>query len=78
VERGQPRDQDSSDSAALTPYTTSLADNVRFVGRSVYIASPGGLTGESAIALGLAITAVQAQAIKQKRPLEAAAAGSRV
>jgi phosphate acetyltransferase len=53
VERGQPPNQDSSDSAALTPYTTSLADNVRCVSRSVYVASPEGLTGKSAVALGL-------------------------
>jgi phosphate acetyltransferase len=33
--------------------TTSLADNVRVVGRSVYVASPEGLTGKSAVALGL-------------------------
>jgi phosphate acetyltransferase len=33
--------------------TTSLADNVSVVGRSVYVASPEGLTGKSAVALGL-------------------------
>jgi phosphate acetyltransferase len=33
--------------------TTSVADNVRVVGRSVYVASPEGLTGKSAVALGL-------------------------
>jgi phosphate acetyltransferase len=32
---------------------TPLADNVSLVGRSVYVASPEGLTGKSAVALGL-------------------------
>jgi phosphate acetyltransferase len=53
VEWGQPRDQDSSELARPDAYTTSVADNVRSVSRSVYIASPEGLTGKSAVALGL-------------------------
>jgi phosphate acetyltransferase len=53
VEWGQPRDQDSSELARPDAYTTSVADNVRTVSRSVYIASPEGLTGKSAVALGL-------------------------
>ena len=51
--RGSHANQDSSDSALPGAYTTSLADNVRPVGRSVYVASPEGLTGKSAVALGL-------------------------
>ena len=50
---GSHANQDSSDSALPGAYTTSLADNVRPVGRSVYVASPEGLTGKSAVALGL-------------------------
>ena len=53
MEWGQPRDQDSSELARPDAYTTSVADNVRTVSRSVYIASPEGLTGKSAVALGL-------------------------
>jgi phosphate acetyltransferase len=56
--------------------TTSLADNVRVVGRSVYVASPEGLTGKSAVALGLldALTR-EVGAVGVFRPLTAAGSG---
>ena len=50
---GSHANQDSSDSRRPDALATSLADNVRRVGRSVYVASPEGLTGKSAVALGL-------------------------
>jgi phosphate acetyltransferase len=50
---GSHANQDSSDSRCPGAYTTRLADNVRSVSRSVYVASPEGLTGKSAVALGL-------------------------
>ena len=53
AERGSHADQDSSDSASPALMRPQLADNVRPVGRSVYVASPEGLTGKSAVALGL-------------------------
>ncbi len=74
---GSHANQDSSDSAALTLYTTSLADNVRFVSRSVYVASPEGLTGKSAVALGLldALTR-EVGSVGVFRPLTTASSGN--
>jgi len=56
--------------------TTSLADNVGVVGRSVYVASPEGLTGKSAVALGLldALTR-EVGTVGVFRPLTTASAG---
>jgi phosphate acetyltransferase len=55
---------------------TSLADNVGLVGRSVYVASPEGLTGKSAVALGLldALTR-EVGAVGVFRPLTTAGSG---
>ena len=74
---GSHANQDSSDSAALTPYTTSLAYNVRSVSRSVYLASPEGLTGKSAVALGLldALTR-EVGSVGVFRPLTTASSGN--
>jgi phosphate acetyltransferase len=55
---------------------TSVADNVGLVGRSVYVASPEGLTGKSAVALGLldALTR-EVGAVGVFRPLTTAGSG---